>query len=357
MFTANHYVPMLKSKQGEFSALKQLSDDMDSLVTPMLECLPIAPDGAREHIATFSRRLVGSWFRGKPIFLDMNKLSRDAEMANGYEATAWLYDRLDENGIQAIPVWSPGANAAVPQSIRDIAQRHDRGVCLRLPKNLFLNASSIPLIRRDIAALELEPSQIDVIVDFFQITEGELITYRDLMPLILGRIPNLEDYRSFTLASGAFPDGPSTFRGPGTYELPRRDWMLWSHLASNASQLVRMPSFGDYATIFPRAEELDTSQMRPAASIKYTTEDAWIVFRGTKTSGREGFEQYRSLARQVVAHEKFKGTDHCSGDRRIVECAEGISTTGNPASWVGHVMAHHITFAARQVASWPVASA
>lgn len=106
--------------------------------------------------------------------------------------------------------------------------------------------------------------------------------------------------------------------------------------------------------------ELVHIDMIHSASIRYTDDDKWWIFRGkipghvnpkTKEKG-PGREQYIDHARTLIKRPFYKKEGHCFGDAEINKVAsEGNERPGNPRKWLEIGINHHLTLVARQIAS------
>jgi Beta protein len=127
-------------------------------------------------------------------------------------------------------------------------------------------------------------------------------------PALLLRIAK-RPRRTVTLLSGAFPINLSHI-SPGLALAPRSDWALWQGV--NASRPVRRPSFGDYTAAHPdqHLQEIDPRFMQVSASIRYATDDDWLIVRGRSTRNPRfgGTAQYQELSRVLIAQPQFTAT-------------------------------------------------
>ncbi len=77
--------------------------------------------------------------------------------------------------------------------------------------------------------------------------------------------------------------------------------------------------------------EIDPRLMVASASIRYTAENEWLIFRGR--SLREirygGYGQFRTLSTQVVNHAAYRGPRFSWGDEYLFRCAHSLVGTGN----------------------------
>lgn len=168
---------------------------------------------------------------------------------------------------------------------------------------------------------------------------------------IFDEIPNLGEWRSFVLASGAFPTDLAAM-SIGQNLVPRHDWHLWRHVCGHAP--ARDPIFADYTTRHPDLpDDFDPALINMSASVRYTDDDNWLVLRGrgVRTQGGGGFQQYRGHAQNLIRMAEYCGATFSWGDQRIQEIATGTTTAGNSETWVSIAINHHIEFAVDQISN------
>ncbi len=107
--------------------------------------------------------------------------------------------------------------------------------------------------------------------------------------------------------------------------------------------------FADYTVLSPAAVELDwrliSKVMAPKAL--YALDNVWFVVRGGAFSSHpDGYEQYFSMADEIVALDEYCGADFSYGDDYISDRHKRVGTPGSPASWITACVNHHVTFTA-----------
>ncbi|MDD5573492.1 MAG: beta family protein, partial [Candidatus Hydrothermia bacterium] len=301
-----------------------------------------------EDAPKIAPQLLKYWGREK-FFLDVQLVdgSVRAKILSRILNDGKKLDVLMAPMVTIIPVVGFASDAQTRQIAVDIAKETGNGLCLRITESNF-NKTLASDIEAFIGKHGLDVKNVDLVVDFKIVDEQ---TSPDLLCRRINLIPHIEEWRTFTVASGAFPPDLSQFEKHNQYEISRLDWALWCKLKS----LKRRPSFADYAIqhpiYLPRS-----SASNPSASIRYTLEDHWVVIRGEglRNPKGAGFKQYPALA-QILVNQKdiFKGESFSFGDSYIAEKGKDINTknTGNPKTWLEAGINHHLTLAARQVAS------
>jgi hypothetical protein len=139
---------------------------------------------------------------------------------------------------------------------------------------------------------------------------------------------------------------------PGIGSVARSEWSLWTQLSKEIGTTVW---FGDYGISHVDVREIDPRLMVASASIRYTTDNEWLIFRGRslRESRYGGYGQYRALSTQVVNHFAYSGPRFSWGDDYLFKCAHSLVGTGNLTTWRQVGTNHHISFVVRQLASQP----
>jgi hypothetical protein len=79
----------------------------------------------------------------------------------------------------------------------------------------------------------------------------------------------------------------------------------------------------------------------------YALEDVWFVVRGGAFSSHpDEYEQYFSMADEIVALDEFCGADFSYGDQYISDRHKREGTPGSPGSWTTACVNHHVSFTA-----------
>jgi len=156
----------------------------------------------------------------------------------------------------------------------------------------------------------------------------------DLATLLAGHLQATSAYevaRSLTIVGTAFPSSMGEIKGP-TQLVPRREWLLYKALVDILPPHVRIPTFGDYAIAAPELVQGDMRLLKPAATVRYTTNDAWLIAKGSNVRDN-GFEQYRTHCDTVASSPSFQGAGFSPGGDYISQCAAGRESTGNLTTW------------------------
>jgi hypothetical protein len=358
MFNDRHYVPLLKGKNGEFGALQSMTAEEKEGITPLIEIPPIAWDHKNDspaktidqHLLKVDAKFERSWGVGRAFLVDLLWVGERERMSDGTHPMACLFGRARQRGLKAIPVTGLVRGEDYQQACRNIIADDKRGVCFRLQREDFeesenLNAQIAGLLD----CLRVSPAETDLLFDLgpLHAKDGEVPSV-DVLSLIKA-VPNLKKWRSFILGATGFPVDLMGLPPSEISPVWRSEWALWRRIATNR-KAARIPTFADYAIAHPQPPEVDPRIMRPSASIRYTSDDHWLILKG-KNLRDHGYRQFHDVSRSLVNSAAYSGPQFSWGDRYISECAGRRAGCGNLTTWRMVGTSHHIAFVTQQIAN------
>jgi len=365
MFGPKHYVPILKWKRAEQTALDRLSGENKRRITPLIQFVmpkPKTPGGPeeqfeevvsqfREKIPQLSQQILKSWGL-LPIFVDFSLLYTPPLKI---ECLKNIMARGHAIGIRVIPVLNLSDAAEFKNAIRSSSKQYGSGFCLRLvPHDLADTTSLNKEVKNLLNWAGLTEASVDLLVDAKEIDENSAyLTFVTASQ----RIYNLMKWRTFIFASGAFPADLSKCHIDEENLIPRLDWKNWLDQIRTKS-FLRKPTFADYTIQHPIY--LESYQFfHPTTSIRYTLDDAWLIMKGKK----QRFELYLVNAKLLVDDvDRFYGGGFSFGDKYIAEKAKHYSVyiknpklkgTGSTEGWLTAGINHHLVLTAHQIANLP----
>lgn len=353
------YIPILKAKTGELSALGDLSDEAKKRVVPLFEIPRVKWDFFNDEPAEKTEDLIKrvvpyieKHWKEYPFFLD---LYGDAVLSPGEEnvdVASILSQVLQEKTLNYTPVISFDYSLSYNRSIVEKLSDNERGVALRVSFNpeVLLDQTDYDNLLKE---LDLKPEQVDIILDLGSVYGDKEEAVYLASRLVLAETPHLTKWRNLILAASSFP---KTIGGVveknGKKQIERSEWLGWVKLAK-LSKISRLPIFADYSISHPEVfDDIDPRHMRIAASIRYTTDNEWLLIKGEKLTGKEskGFGQFRELSQKILNSGQYHGADTSWGDKYIFECAEEKTTTGNLTTWRRVGNNQHFEYVIQQLA-------
>ncbi len=355
-FDHRHYLPCLRWKQGEYQALLHLSKETKQAMTPLIEVPEIGFDfesrtpkkNIDDHLAPFADRLAKKWGR-QPCFVDLNLIGDDERMAGGEHPLSFAFTGMSDADCIAIPVTGFDRDQDYQRAVKKVAKKDGRGICLRV--SLVEAAGRMQHeLANFLQQVQLSPNNIDLVLDLgapsFEPTDG----FAKAIRTVILKIPQLDRWRTFSMIGTSFPASMAEVKSSPT-TLPRHEWVLYRTLVEDLSHRgSRIPTFGDFGINHPVPLAFDMRLVKPAASIRYTIDDGWLILKG-KNVRDNGFDQYRGLCRELVASSAFIDAGFSYGDDYVQGCAAGNKSTGNLTTWRKVGTNHHLQKVVQDIAS------
>lgn len=345
------YTPIIRCRQSEVLALRELSIEAKSRCMPLLD-LP-AP-GRREDrasaIAYTERniaRLRGALRNLEGIFVDSSELDPSLRLRADEHPLLGAARAAGESGALPIPVTGLHRDSDHMSAALMVREQLANGfICFRLdPTDISTATLTCRRLRSFLLENSISASDAFIVIDLQSVFRQD----PDLFVPMIGRFFSQlgpQDWRSIVVGGYGIPDEISdaiAVRQQGY--IPRVEQIIYQRVAQ-AHQAQNL-WFADYTVLSPSHVELDWRLMSRVMSPKaiYTLEDSWFVVRGAPFSThQDGFDQYYDLAAEVVALEEFSGPPFSFGDRYIEERSRRIPKAGNPSSWIKACVNHHIAF-------------
>jgi Beta protein len=354
VFDHKHYVPILRWKEAERLALRELQEEIRSRVTPLVQLVPESirtgkrtptVEHALQRIAGDMRQCWGT----SRLLVDLLRLDPLLRVEADTHPLVYLARHAGAISSFIVPVTGLNRGAAYQAAVRQVATAHGKGACLRLFGRDLVSSSLHVDVERLLSQIRVGPEEVDLILDL----ECHDATY-PAFDRLASLLPNLRHWRSLTVASGAFPPDLTQWKTPGAYPVPRLDWLAWLGEIQLTENMIRKPAFSDYAIYHPTYRP-PAGFPNFTASIRYTSDDEWIVMRGegVHNEGGAGFAQWPANATLLCGRPEFQrcGARFSAGDNYIAQEAGNYAHPGNASTWLQAGFNHHITFVVRQVAS------
>lgn len=345
------YVPALKWRQGEMRALKELAPSVKGCLKPLIEIPPIPWDYSQEtpqksldeHLKPIPSQIRNT-VNDLPCYIDLALLDPADRLQSGEHPLPALLSQLAD--LYLTPVTGLDRDISFQDAVKEVNTRARMGTCLRVGLDELFSDAFENRADSLLNILSVPYDNADLIVDLQAVDQAQSAVLRTALPLAW-KASDLTKWRSVTLLGTGFPVDLSDL-SPGVGSIPRSEWLLWRGLSSRVAA-----NFGDYGIAHFDVRELDPRVIRVSASIRYTSDSEWLIFRGRSLRDPRfgGFEQFRSLSTQIVNHPAYEGRHYSWGDAFIYDCAYGAEGTGNLTVWRQVGTNHHMTHVARQLSS------
>jgi hypothetical protein len=366
------YTPILKWKDAERSAIKDLSNSQKDALLPLFEFIrptkiskaaqKLGVKSIEDEIATIlsakiPQDILLSWGDGRQFFADFTLIepveARAKFSANFIQNSCTLF-------LKPIPVVNVSADSdeylssIITQSIMCLESQ----ICVRFSSADFSDTGALA---KKLTAFcnkyKLTPRNISLLIDLKE--DISTTSFEKAISALKG-INSTAEYENIVIASGAFPKDMSMITIEDDRH-DRTDWLNWKKYRSMPHGLPRYPSFADYTIRHPIYNE-QIALHRATATIKYTLHSEWRFFKGK----RNKYEVCLANASVFRMDNDFFGRDYSAGDKYIDDKGlyfaeyvkqvnenptKKIGGTGNAPTWIRASINHHIAVVVDQIAN------
>jgi hypothetical protein len=165
------------------------------------------------------------------------------------------------------------------------------------------------------------------------------------MTSLLRGLERVDEWRSITVLSGAFPADLGMHPAGVVGDYQRYDADIWAHVM-NRRRLPRKPDYGDYVIAHPILPTGSIGTSTP--QLRYTVSDRWLTLHGRRNDPR-GHSQIFEVCERIATHPDFAGAALGWADAWIE--GKGNGKTGNATTWRQVGTVHHLDFVTHRLAS------
>lgn len=347
MATTWKYMPVLKWKQGERIALRNLTPLQWNDVTPLLELLPIiaTPDAAGlraalgPYLGKVGKELKAAIHEDVPLVIDIRYLAPAYAHQARLLKTVCEYLRK-QTDRRVIPVITQATLSDALAEVQALKVFDEFVVRIVSP---FHNADAVTDIVKLCVGASLPKKSLHLMVDQFSIVgEAPAAKWTAIQPYLA--TAQASGCASTTLAGGSFPINLIGIK-QGIHDLPRVEWQIWKLLRKQAGfAAIR---YADYTVSNPAlGPDVDPLQVNPSVAIRYAADGFWRLFKaGGFKKGAPN--QYKNLSTILLGDPVYSGPTFSYGDKQYEQAAINPKVgNGNPSSWRRDATSHHVVLTA-----------
>jgi len=347
------YSPILRNRQSELLAIKHLSNSVRASMMPVLDvAAPTKSTDKAAELQYVERNLKRTTKYGtgfSAVFVDSSELDPAFRLPKKVHPLEALAGAVVGAGSRPIPVTGLHRDAAHKAVAIAVANDHAKGsLCVRLDPTDVSTATLTFKRLRDLLQMDsVESSAVYLLLDL-QCLYGKDRDSVAKEVLRLLKLLEAKEWAGIIIGGYAIPDQLST--AVSTKEqgyLPRIEQDVFRDAAAYEMNTPRW--FADYTTLPPAVVELDWKLIRKVMSPKalYALDTEWFVVRGGAFSSHpDEYDQYYSIADEIVALDEYRGPEYSYGDRYIFDRSKRDGTPGSPSSWITACVNHHLTLTA-----------
>jgi hypothetical protein len=325
-------------------------------LTPFIDVPPIAELDGRaltpgQHYQAQFEKLEKYWGKRGPVFVDSRLVQPGRLTGGGQHPASALFELAERAELGVIPVTGLRREDAYQQVVRNAAGRLGTGVCLRI-EDADLTDQLAARIDARLMWLGVPSAHADLVLDYRSVPEQLVRSLATAAGVAIRELPQLDQWRTFTLASGGFPKSLGELGRGSEFRIQRSDWNLWQAVSRSLPAGVRRPAFGDYGIAHPDLEDADPRLMNVPVALRYTTATEFLVLkRGTFRKG--GGAAFQKVCQELVSLPDYSGDAFSRGDEYIARTARAETKGGNPEAWRQAGTSHHLTLTVIQVRDDP----
>ena len=335
-----HYMPVLKVKRGEKTALAKIAPVLGARILPLAEVVVRKPEKSVDgHLDTAFAGLPEALRPYERCLLDAREIAPD-----GASAAEAVFDRAAQAGLNFAAVTGLSRSADVAPAIAN----KGNGVALRVTRGEFEAGGLGGRIEAFLDVHHLDAASTDLVVDLGAVDSLISEGVANLAEEFLAAIPDHAAWRTFTLIGCAFPYSMRIVERNGHAIVERAEWKAWRDaLHARRHEIARLPAFGDCGIQHPAGVEgFNPKTMQASAAVRYTLEEDWLLIKGQGTRFAPPSTQFPGLASRLVSGDlkaHYAGHSHCVGCAGISDSAHGAPGLGSLEAWRRLGTIHHVT--------------
>ncbi|KWZ41806.1 hypothetical protein WS72_02205 [Burkholderia savannae] len=366
------YVPILRAKDGEFEALRNMKSNVARYTVPLLEVqkqpmpkpvkpkaddgkkkrirAPKQPKSLQDYLSDVAAKLADA-HKDRPLFVDMYAYGPADKVESGEHVYTYMCGELiaHQMNVHAVVGLDRWGNAEYRAAVGRVLNLNGGKALLRLePEDL--EEMSDPEAFDDLLGDVLDECglvarDLPVLIDFGDI-RGKALA--DLLPSasIALEFLRLRGFVQVIVAGSSVPTSinEAVKKHNSTGFLSRLEVILWKALLPSTPGIRVV--FGDYGVRSPRSND----NIAPDANgkIRYTIANEFFIVRGQPMSAPLKGEQMWGLADQVVLSPHYANERFSWGDAMIKACSEH-KIKGNSTNWISFDTSHHMAAVVSEV--------
>lgn len=345
-----NYVPFLKYKVNEVSALSTLDDSEKKLITPFFD-LPrtdVMNELSLKILIDKAYRKYELHLKKLPYFYIDNFDIDDRIKINGADNYAYLLETF--SGSNLIPVIGidreNGRNDVVIDSKKNGVIKSD-SVALRLVSDDIISYALIEdEIEEIFNALGECFNKLHLIIDNRVCNNIDTDDSADLIIKFLKDITNNTQFERIVITGSSIPASIRDLLEPNSsLTIDRAELKIFSKVSDKLPSVI----VGDYTTVSPLYSDtiIKRELMRrvTAPKIMYSYNMQMHIMRGGAIEGHiRGTKQYNDLSARLIKEVFFRGKDYSFGDKYLYEKAINVGSDATPSTIPKGLINAHMTY-------------
>ncbi len=352
------YIPFLKAKRGELTAMGELSPEVKKAICPFFDFPRKKPDYNIESYAATTRSIATSlkkhWGAEKEFYFDDFDIAQTVKV-EGEHQYAFVLRALNE--LQVIPVVALDRlkhNDAVAQLKRD-GEIASITVAFRAEQGDFEDFdSNEDQIDYDLGPVFKQFETIDLILDCRLCTGmNPSETAKQIAAFAQKFCAAYDKVRRVIVTGSSIPASLRDIAESTTTKVLVRSELTIVARARGLTAIELMG--GDYATVSPFYSDADFEpELFPKVTsprLIYSFDDSHYITRGSSLASG-GYDQYVGLTKQLCGQDFFRN-GYSTGENYFYEKSKGIGGRAMNNTVVKPSVVAHITYMVLDAKFWP----
>lgn len=352
------YVPILRPKQGEIWAIRDLSELARERITPFFDVHRVQIKNGRKeksldkHLESISQQICQYWPPKKELFWDLYSIDLSERLQNGKHPVLGFGESLFQSNMVAVPTLGTDRDDSYLKAIQGLIRKGIAdSICLRiLPDDLETPNEAVNEVRRILNRLGVSQSNCHLLIDMRVIKESQIENTIEAVSEFTNSV-DINKWKTFIFSSSSFPIDMSGYPPDSECRIPRVEIKLWDALMEAEPLIGRKSNYSDYAIINAERPDVDPLRIRAGGKIRYAIEREWIIVKGHGLHKGNKFDQFRDLSSKILSFPEYRGTSYSWGDDFLYKCSKGSVGTGNLTTWVRVDTNHHLTLVGEQISN------
>lgn len=267
------YLAMLKGRQAEYDALRELAPRTRDLVTPLILLRELGGIGTVADLSGALDGLRRGWGQQGPIAIDGQWLEDPDTFRLAIEAAR-------AKGWTTIP----SARLTDPPGYLEVVRQASAatGAVLRVTRSDFADGMVGKRLGTVMEVIGVPADRTDLVLDLRGVEHMHVGADEVAAMSMVSLVPTPNAWRHLVLASSSIPPDFRNFPNDQVSRVPRTEAWLYQALYDRRRTLPRLPVYGDYVVGNPDpVEEVRADYLPQVALIRYSTP-------GRRSSGGPG---------------------------------------------------------------------
>lgn len=346
-----NYIPFLKLKNGEITALKELEDEISLNLVPFFDYAKKENITEADFLSSarrFRRKVEINCSKISSFYLDDFDIDSSFKVNDGTAYEVLINEFQEYNWIPVV-------------GIDRVSERNQSIITAKMNDIIISDALAIRITPEDFVNYDLVEDEIEELlneqIEYFEyldlIFDCRLCFSNDSEELstnissFIEKFTNSYDVRRIIITGSSIPPSIGSVADVDHETIIERNELnIFNSVSENLDE-KHMLILGDYGSVSPNYSVLDIApELMPRVTVPkivYPFENLQYISRAHALR-THGYNQFTNLFDELVSKTFYRGNQYSFGDNYIEEKSQGVGSRATPASVVKPLCNAHITF-------------